>query len=289
MITPEMLLSKKMVKVSFDRKLTHRMASSASFVCVGLDPDVDRIPKSVTGPTDAERVRSFCLRIVEATADSAAAFKFNFAFFEALGDDGFRTLRSVRAAVPDSIPVIADAKRGDIGNTARFYAESIFNDLNFDAVTVSAYMGQDSVLPFLDAPGRCTFVLARTSNPGADDFQSLIADGRPLFEHVAERVAVWSADTPGSAGLVVGATDLDAMRRLRKIAPDMPFLIPGVGAQGGDPEGVMAAAGSGPVLINSSRSILYASDGRDFAEAAARAAEKLRTTLNRARPEETPC
>lgn len=277
------------MKVSFDRKFAERSTSSRSFVCVGLDPDVGRIPAAVTGSSPSERVRSFCHGIVEATAGVAAAYKFNFAFFEALGDEGFRTLGCVRRAVPDSIPVIADAKRGDIGNTARFYARSIFDELGFDAVTVSAYMGRDSVLPFLDVPGSCTFVLARTSNPGAADFQSLESGGRPLYEHVARRVAEWSRDAQGSAGLVVGATDLAAMSRLREIAPDMPFLIPGVGAQGGDPAGVMQAAGSGPVLISSSRSILYASDGPDFEQAAADAAERLRATLNGARPEETPC
>lgn len=277
------------VKVSFDQKFSDRSAAAGSMVCVGVDPDPERIPSSVAGSSPAERVRSFCLAIVESTQRAAAAYKFNFAFFEALGDDGLRTLRTVRDAVPPAIPVIADAKRGDIGNTASFYARSVFEDLGFDAVTVSAYMGRDSVLPFLGVPDTCTFVLARTSNPGASDFQTLRADGRPLYEHVAERVAVWSEGAAGSAGLVVGATDPAALARLRSLVPTMPFLIPGVGAQGGSPEAVMAAAGSGPVLINSSRSILYASDGADFESAAADAAESLRITLNRARPEQTPC
>jgi orotidine-5'-phosphate decarboxylase len=277
------------VKVSFVQKSARRSSDAGSVVCVGIDPDPSRMPDAVSGGSMPERVETFCARIIDATASSAAAFKFNFAFFEALGDDGFRVLRRVRKRVPDGIPVIADAKRGDIGNTARFYARSIFADLGFDAVTVSAWMGRDSVLPFLEVPGACTFVLTRTSNPGAEDFQMLESDGLPLYEHAARRAAEWSVSTPGSAGLVVGATDTDALARLRSIAPAMPFLIPGVGAQGGDPAGVMRAAGSGPVLVNSSRSILYASSGTDFEQAAADACERLRRLLNAARAEATAC
>ena len=175
--------------------------------------------------------------------------------------------------------VILDGKRGDIGNTARRYAAAMFDRMNADACTVAPYMGEDAVAPFLEFDGRCTFVLCKTSNPSSADFQERSVDGRPLYEWVAERVQAWAADRPGIAGLVVGATQPHALARLRAILPDAPFLIPGVGAQGGDPRTVMETAGSGPVLVNASRAVLYASGGDDFAEAARLSAEKLTATL----------
>ncbi|MEF8940383.1 MAG: orotidine-5'-phosphate decarboxylase [Salinivenus sp.] len=253
-------------------------------LCVGLDPDPERLPAPLRdGRLLTDAVREFCATIVEATAPYACAFKPNFAFFEALGPAGLTVLDQVTAAIPDDCLLIGDAKRGDIGNSARFYARSIYEDLGFDACTVSPYLGRDSLAPFLEYEDRCTFVLARTSNDGAADLQeACTCDGTPLYRHVARRVAEWSADADGTAGLVVGATAPAALAELRADAPSLPFLVPGVGAQGGDPAAVMDAAATdeGRVLVNSSRSILYASEGPDYADAAAEAAQTLRDALN---------
>ena len=253
-------------------------------LCVGLDPDPERLPAPLRdGRLLTDAVREFCATIVEATAPYACAFKPNFAFFEALGPAGLTVLDQVTAAIPDDCLLIGDAKRGDIGNSARFYARSIYEDLGFDACTVSPYLGRDSLAPFLEYEDRCTFVLARTSNDGAADLQeACTCDGTPLYRHVARRVAEWSADADGTAGLVVGATAPDALAELRADAPSLPFLVPGVGTQGGDPAAVMDAAATdeGLVLVNSSRSILYAAEGADYADAAAEAAQKLRDALN---------
>lgn len=228
----------------------------------------------------ADAVRRFCREIVGATSAAAVAYKINFAFFEALGAEGHAVMVDVLDAIPPDILTIADAKRGDIGNSASFYARSVFDQLGFDSVTVSPYMGRDSVDPFLTKTGTCAFVLARTSNPGSADFQQLSVGGHTLFETVAARVAAWGNEAPGEAGLVVGATNASDLSTLRGLLPETPFLIPGVGAQGGSAPEVMQAAGSGPVLINSSRGIIYASQGEDYAEAAGRAAEETRRKLS---------
>jgi orotidine-5'-phosphate decarboxylase len=227
-------------------------------------------------------VRAFCSAIVEATAPYACAFKPNFAFFEALGPAGLTVLDQILATVPDDCLLIGDAKRGDIGHSARFYAQSVYEDLGLDACTVSPYLGGDSVAPFLKHEDTCTFVLARTSNDGAADLQeACTCDGTPLYRHVAQKAGAWAQGHPGEAGLVVGATAPEALSQLRDDAPTLPFLVPGVGAQGGSPSAVMdaAATADGPVLVNSSRSILYASDGPDYADAAADAAQSLRDAL----------
>ncbi len=174
---------------------------------------------------------------------------------------------------------IADAKRGDIGNSAAFYARFVFDRLGFDSITVAPYMGRDSVEPFLTRPGTCAFVLVRTSNPGGDNVQLLDSGGMPVYEHVARHATSWAESLPADAGFVVGATDLGAMARLRASHPDVPFLIPGVGAQGGSAREVMAAAAGGPVLVNSSRSILYASNEEEFAQDAGRVAAGLAADL----------
>jgi orotidine-5'-phosphate decarboxylase len=254
-----------------------------SALCVGLDPDPERLPTPLRdGRLLTDAVREFCATIVEATAPYAVAFKPNFAFFEALGPAGLTVLDQVTAAVPDDCLLLADAKRGDIGNSARFYARSIYENMGFDACTVSPYLGRDSIMPFLEHEATCTFVLARTSNDGAADLQeACTCDGTPLYRHVARRVAAWSAEADGTAGLVAGATAPEALAELRADAPTLPFLVPGVGAQGGDPSAVMDAAATdeGPVLVNSSRSILYASEEADYADAAAEAAHELRDAL----------
>lgn len=268
----------------FDAKLHRIQSQKNSALCVGLDPVPSRLPSPLQDgrlPTDA--VRAFCSSIVEATAPYACAYKPNFAFFEALGPAGLTVLDQIVSIIPDDCLIIGDAKRGDIGNSARFYAQSMYDQFGLDACTVSPYLGGDSIAPFLEYEDRCTFVLARTSNDGAADLQeACTCDGTPLYRHVAQKVDDWAARAEGSAGLVVGATAPSALRDLRTLCPTLPFLIPGVGAQGGDPAAVMDAAATedGLVLVNSSRSIIYASDGSDYAEAAAEAAKELRDTLN---------
>jgi orotidine-5'-phosphate decarboxylase len=261
--------------------LAARFAEGRHLV-VGLDSDPGRIPESVApGAAAAERVVEFNRRIVEATAEVACAYKPNAAFYEALGADGFgalsQTVAAIRSAAPDAA-VILDAKRGDIGSTNAGYVAAAFEQLGVDAVTVHPYLGGEALAPFLERTEKLIFVLARTSNPGAGEFQDLVADGVPLYRRVARAVANdWNG--AGNCGLVVGATYPDEMRAIREdIPPTMPILIPGVGAQGGDVAAVVAAnreAGSNAFLIAASRSIIYASPNEDFAEAARAAAEAL--------------
>lgn len=251
-------------------------------LAVGLDTDPGRIPESLApGAPPAKRVVEFNRRIVEATAELACAYKPNAAFYEALGDDGFRALSETVAAIRREAPgalVILDAKRADIGSTNAGYVTAAFDRLGADAVTVHPYLGGEALAPFLARAEKLIFVLARTSNPGAGEFQDLVADGAPLYRHVARAVAGnWNA--AGNCGLVVGATYPDELRAVREDIPaEMPILIPGAGAQGGDVAAVVAAnreAGSNAFLIAASRSIIYASSGEDFAEAARAEAESL--------------
>jgi orotidine-5'-phosphate decarboxylase len=251
-------------------------------LAVGLDTDPGRIPESVApGAAPGERVVELNRRIVESTADLACAYKPNAAFYEALGADGFRALSETVVAIRDSAPdaaVILDAKRADIGSTNAGYVAAAFDRLGADAVTVHPYLGGEALAPFLERSEKLIFALARTSNPGAGEFQDLLSDGVPLYRHVARAVARrWN--TAGNCGLVVGATYPEEMRAVREDIPaSMPILIPGAGAQGGDVGAAVAAnreAGSDAFLIAASRSILYASSGKDFAEAARSAAEAL--------------
>jgi orotidine 5'-phosphate decarboxylase subfamily 2 len=250
-------------------------------LCIGLDPDPDRIPAILRD--DPDPVLTFCRTIVDATRDQVLCYKPNAAFFEVDGAAGWERLQALLAYIPDQIPVILDAKRGDIGNSSRGYARMAFETLGADAVTVSPWMGRDSLAPFLEYEERGIFVLAATSNPGAEDFQLRESGGEPLSVHVARAAAGWNEH--GNLGLVVGATRPGLLQTRRQVAPTLPFLGPGVGAQGGDPAAVMAAAldaeGEG-VIVNASRSILY-SDDEDFERGAARAAGLLREALNRAR------
>lgn len=249
---------------------------------VGLDTDPARLPDSVApGAAPAERVVEFNRRIVEATVDLACAYKPNAAFYEALGAGGFRaleeTIGAIRTAAPDAA-VILDAKRADIGSTNTGYVTAAFDQLGADAVTVHPYLGGEALAPFLERTEKLIFVLARTSNPGAGEFQDLVADGAPLYRHVARTVATsWNA--AGNCGLVVGATYPEEMSAVREDIPaEMPILIPGVGAQGGDVAAVVAAnrgAGSSAFLIAASRSIIYASSSEDFAAAARSSAQSL--------------
>jgi len=245
---------------SFFARLEARARQIDSLLCVGLDPHA----ADLTAPT-AEAARRFCLRLIEATADVAAAFKPNAAFFEALGPDGFATLRDVIAAVPDGVPVLLDAKRGDIASTAEAYAHAAFEMLGADAITLSPYLGRDSLEPFLVNPERGVFLLCKTSNPGAGDLQDLpLADRQPyqrLFERVATLACGWN--TNDNLGLVVGATHPEALAAVRKLAPELWILAPGVGAQGGDLAAALRAGlrqdGLG-LLVPVSRQISRAAD-----------------------------
>jgi len=256
---------------------------------VGLDTDPARIPASVApGASPAERVVEFNRAIVAATAELAAAYKPNSAFYEALGAEGFRALGETVAAIRSAAPqaaVILDAKRADIGSTNAGYVAAAFEQLGADAVTVHPYLGGEALAPFLERREKLVFVLARTSNPGAGEFQDLLADGLPLYRHVARTVARdWNG--AGNCGLVVGATYPEELRAVREdVPPQMPILIPGAGAQGGDVAAVVAAnhgAGSDAYLIAASRSVIYASSGEDFADAARAAARTLDAEIRRA-------
>jgi len=231
-------------------------------------------------------VAAFNVAIVEATSDLVCAYKPNVAFYEALGPEkGYAALRTILAAVPPHIIKLADAKRGDVTNTARAYAKAIFDDLGFDACTVNPYVGYDSTEPWIERAGKAAFILCRTSNPGAADLQDLpVQTGgatMPLYEAVASKARSW--DRHGNVGLVVGATYPDEMRRIRELCPDMPFLVPGVGAQAGElgasVRAGLDARGRG-LVISASRGVTYASTGADFAEAARREAVRLRDEIN---------
>ena len=276
--------------MSFVQRLRSLQQQHASRVCVGLDPVPERLPAPFADHrTDPQALSDFCIAIIEATAPHCCAYKPNLAFFEAHGSAGYAALEAVVAAIPDTHLCLADAKRGDIGHTAQFYVRGLFDHLGADAITVSPYMGRDSVLPFLQAPGRGVFVLTRTSNAGSADLQECLVDAQddwprePVYLRMARHIQQWNAhpDTQGDAGLVVGATAPEALAEIRDVCPALPFLVPGVGAQGGDAHAVVDAAVTkdGPILVNSSRSILYASAGDDFAEAAAGVAAELQEVL----------
>ena len=275
--------------MSFMQALRQRWNDADSLVCVGLDPEPAKFPASFHG--DADAVFNFCRAVVDATAPYVCSFKPQIAHFAALAaeDALARLVAHIHAAHP-GIPVILDAKRGDIGSTAARYATEAFDRYGADAVTANPYLGHDSLQPFLDRTDRGVVILCRTSNPGAGDLQDLVAqtgDGvaRPLYQHVAAKVASqWN--THGNCMLVVGATWPEQLREVRDIVGEVPFLVPGVGAQGGDVEAVVrnakTADGTG-LVVSSSRAVLYASRGDDFAEAAATEAKRLRDEINRYR------
>jgi orotidine-5'-phosphate decarboxylase len=265
----------------FRERLQGSARTNRSWLCVGLDVDPDLVPRSVRTDDIAEWVPRFLLGVVEATRDLVCCFKPNIAFFEALGLPGQQALRSVLAQMPRDIPVLIDAKRGDMANTMRAYARAMFEDLGADAVTVNPYQGGDALEPFLRYPGKGVFVLCKTSNPGSGEIQDLPVPphGEPLFLHVARRALSW--ERQADLGLVVGATFPRDIAAVRAVAADVPLLIPGVGAQSGDLEAAVAAAGQ-PALINASRSVLYASRGSDWQTAARAEAERLRAAIQAA-------
>jgi len=267
--------------MSFFERLAARIDAVDSVVSVGLDPDPDRLPEHLA---DADLPRwAFNRRIIDATHEHAAAYKPNAAFYE--DADGWRALReTVAYAHGKDVPVLLDAKRGDIGNTARQYA-GLLDETGADAVTVNPYMGRDSLEPFLSRTDAGVFVLCRTSNAGGADIQNLeLASGEPVYEHVAELAADWN--DRDNVGLVVGATAPDELEEIRETVPDLPFLVPGVGAQGGDAEAAVEfGLSDGVGLVNSSRGIIFAGEGQgaDFADASGQAAKRLKQRLNRYR------
>lgn len=266
---------------TFLQRLEDTSETQCSLLCVGLDPDPARLPTIVQAASDP--VYTFCTQIIEATADIVCAFKPNIAFFEALGTTGFETLQRIIQAIPGHVPVILDAKRGDIGSTAKAYAHAIFDLLGVDAVTLNPYLGGDTLQPFLQYHDRGCILLCKTSNPGSADIQDLhLADGRPLYLEVARQARdVWN--TSNNVGLVVGATYPAIIEEIRRLCPDLPLLIPGVGSQGGGIAATIHAAvtpNHRRAIINVSRSVLYASSEDTFAEAARNKALQFRNAIN---------
>ncbi|RJG03862.1 orotidine-5'-phosphate decarboxylase [Noviherbaspirillum sedimenti] len=271
---------------AFIDKLSAAWTANDSLLCVGLDPDMEKLPEQLQWEPNA--VYTFCKEIIDATADLACAFKPQIAYFAALrAEEQLEAICTYLHENYPHIPIVLDAKRGDIGNTAEQYAREAFERYRADAVTVNPYMGFDSVAPYLEWKERSAIILCRTSNPGGSDLQFLKVDGQPLYQHVARLVAdKWN--TNGQCGLVVGATFPHELEQVRQIVGDMPLLVPGIGAQGGDIPATVAAgrtaAGSG-MMINSSRAILYAKPaaGENYAQAARRVAQETRDAINRAR------
>lgn len=260
----------------FIDKLERSMMRNNSLLCVGLDPDIARIPTTfMPNNTDVERLKGYCLHIIEQTASDVSCYKPNIAFFEQFGGEGLDALKEIIARIPPDLPVLLDAKRGDIGNTAKAYARAAFEVLNVDAITVNPYLGADSVTPFLGYEGKMVFLLCYTSNPSAAEIQHHGA--YPLFRHIAKVAQTWG--NAAEIGFVVGATQLQALSAVRHIAPDRWILAPGVGAQGGNLDDALAAGlndqGSG-LIIPVSRAIMYAEDPRS-------AAKQLRAQINERR------
>ena len=270
--------------MTFIEKLKNRWTQSSSLLCVGLDPDFDRFPLSIKEKKNP--YFEFCTAIVDATAEFACAFKPQIAYFASCGAEGELKdiIDYIHEKHPD-IPVVLDSKRGDIGSTAKHYAKEAFVRYGADAVTLSPYMGFDSVQPYLEYEDRGAILLCRTSNPGGNAIQMLQVDGKPIYQRVAELASgPWNLN--GQLGLVVGATYPNEIAAVRAIVGDLPLLVPGVGAQGGDINACVTAGVTKDMtgmMINSSRAILYASKAQDFKEAAARVAQETRDKINAAR------
>ncbi|HEX9069864.1 MAG TPA: orotidine-5'-phosphate decarboxylase [Ktedonobacterales bacterium] len=287
---------------SFMHRLRHRWHAARTLLCVGLDGQLDQMPEPFTGAREAAKAHApsadqriydalfdFHKAIVDATADLVCCYKPNIAFFEEHGPTGLRALVALIAWIQQTypeIPVLLDAKRGDIGSTSEAYARAIFDVYGADAVTAQPYLGRDAIAPLLDRAERGVFVLCRTSNPGSGELQERTGpDGEPLYMHVARQVAE-SWNTNGNCGLVVGATYPQELGAVREAVGDMPILVPGIGAQGGDLEAVLSHGLDSKhtgLLISVSRNVLYASSGRDYASAARRETARLRNEIERLR------
>jgi len=265
--------------VDFSAKLKKIQANNNTLLCIGLDTDPAKIPASLR--TSENPQLEFNRRIIEATKDLVCAYKLNAAFYEAEGLNGWRAMKETAELIPEPVISIGDAKRGDIGNSSERYSSAFFDMMNFDAVTVSPYMGEDSLEPFLRSKERCAFILALTSNPGSRDFQRLKVGKKFLYEKVVETAIHWNRKK--NIGFVVGATHPKELQQVRKKAPAVPILIPGIGSQGGSLESAVKHGCDGHgfmAVINASRSILYASNGDDFADAARSEALRLNEDIN---------
>ncbi len=266
------------------QELIEQIKAKKSFLCVGLDTDITKIPEHLLGEEDP--IFTFNKAIIEATEDLCVAYKPNIAFYESYGVKGWQALQKTWQALPQSCFSIADAKRGDIGNTSKMYAQAFFDQtlsgMSFDSITIAPYMGKDSVTPFLDFEGKWAIVLALTSNEGSKDFQNFTnTHGRQLFEEVLEKVNTWG--TPDNLMYVVGATRGEAFSKIREHAPDHFLLVPGVGAQGGSLQEVCKYGMNKDcgLLVNSTRGIIYASKEKDFAEKARVEALKLQQEMEK--------
>ncbi|UII29043.1 orotidine-5'-phosphate decarboxylase [Fulvivirga maritima] len=260
-------------------ELISQIRQKKSYLCVGLDTDLEKIPQFLLEYEDP--IFEFNKRIIDATKDFAVAYKPNIAFYEALGAKGWQSLEKTVEYIPKEIFTIADAKRGDIGNTSKLYAKAFFENMDFDSITVAPYMGEDSVAPFLDFPGKWVILLAHTSNHGSNDFQLMTnrEHDTAFYEEVIRKSREWANDD--QLMFVVGATRADKIGQIREIAPNNFFLVPGVGAQGGSLEEVSKYGMNKDcgLLVNSSRGIIYASKGEDFAEAAGKEAHSLQQQM----------
>lgn len=259
------------------KDLIGQMQQKKSCLCIGLDPEISKLPLHLQHHDHA--IVDFCKEIIDSTHDLAVAYKPNIAFFECLGAKGWDMLEEIKAFIPEHIFTIADAKRGDIGNTSRMYAQCFFDKYNFDAITVAPYMGEDSVRPFLEFEDKWIILLGLTSNEGAQDFQQLSVQNKQLYEIVIEKASCWA--TEDQLMFVVGATKAESMARVREIVPNHFLLVPGIGAQGGDVHQTMLNGKNSDIglLVNASRSILYASSEEDFALKAREEAKKLRNLM----------
>lgn len=259
------------------KELVEQIKKKKSFLCVGLDPDLEKIPSHLLDLEDP--IFEFNKQIIDATKEFTVAYKPNIAFFEMLGPKGWESLRKTIEYIPEDIFTIADAKRGDIGNTSKYYAQTFYDTYSFDAITIAPYMGSDSVSPFL-REDKWAIVLGLTSNPGAMDFQNqTLVGGKKVYEYVIERCSQWG--TPENMMFVVGATRSEYISELRKLVPDNFFLVPGVGAQGGSLSAVAEAGLNNDIglLINSSRGIIYAGSGTDFGQKAGIAAQEIQKEM----------
>jgi orotidine-5'-phosphate decarboxylase len=268
--------------MTFISKLKSIQKKNNSLLCIGLDTVVSQVPESLYRWGDPQY--EFNRRIIDATKDLVCAYKFNIAFYESVGEHGWYTVHQSLARIPEEIVTIGDGKRGDIASSAERQAMLMCEDWEFSGTTVNPYMGKDSVVPFLRRKDQCAFILAVTSNEGAKDFQYLPVKGRPLYEQVVRKALTWN--TKKNIGFVVGATRPAELKRIRSIAPKVPFLIPGIGAQKGSLEAAVRH-GCTPdgdlAIINVGRSVIYASHGDDFADKAREAALKVRDQINRYR------
>lgn len=271
--------------MDFLSKLEAAVSRNKSLLCVGLDSERSKLPKEFLGKSDGQF--QFNKRIIDATKDFVCAYKPNMAFYEAEGLTGFAALKDTLSYIPKNIPIILDAKRGDIGNTSRLYAQACYESLGVDAVTLHPYMGSDTVEPFLEFPGKGVFVLVKTSNPSAVEFEDIVtSQGEKLFITVAKKVSDWNSKYSGRVGAVIGATYPADLKIVRQTLGNAWILVPGVGSQGGDAAEVINAGldsrGMG-LIINSSREVLFASSGSDFAEKAGEKARALRDSFNKFR------